>query len=62
MVFDQETIPVLPLVLYVSEDLIGCTAEISFEIAVIICDALLLALAEEAETVMVTMTANFAKP
>jgi predicted nucleic acid-binding protein len=44
----------LPLTLYAPEDLIGRAVEISFETSVIIYDALFLALAEDAETVMVT--------
>lgn len=49
-----ELISELPLTLYAPEDLIGRAVEISFETGVIIYDALFLALAEDAETVMVT--------
>lgn len=44
----------LPLALYAPEDLIGRAVEISFETSVIIYDALFLALAEDAETIVVT--------
>lgn len=44
----------LPLTLYAPEDLIDRAVEISFETSVIIYDALFLALAEDAETVVVT--------
>lgn len=49
-----ELISELPLSLYAPEDLIGRAVEIAFETDVIIYDALFLALAEDAETVVVT--------
>ena len=49
-----ELISELPLSLYAPEDLIGRAVEISFETGVIIYDALFLALAEDAETVVIT--------
>ncbi|CAN5906822.1 hypothetical protein BH23ACT11_BH23ACT11_00540 [soil metagenome] len=44
----------LPLTLYAPEDLIGRAVEISFATNVIIYDALFLAFAEDADTVMIT--------
>ncbi len=49
-----ELISELPLALYAPEDLIGRAVGISFETGVIIYDAIFLALAEDAETVVVT--------
>ncbi|MCA1706551.1 MAG: type II toxin-antitoxin system VapC family toxin [Actinobacteria bacterium] len=49
-----ELISELPLALYSPEDLIGRAVDISFETGVIIYDALFLALAEDAETVVIT--------
>jgi predicted nucleic acid-binding protein len=49
-----ELISELPLALYAPEDLIGRAVEIAFETGVIIYDALFLALAEDAGTVVVT--------
>jgi predicted nucleic acid-binding protein len=49
-----ELISELPLALYAPEDLIGRAIEIGFETGVIVYDALFLALAEDAQTVVLT--------
>lgn len=49
-----ELVSELPLTLYAPEDLIDRAVEISFETTAIIYDALFLALAEDAETVVIT--------
>lgn len=49
-----ELVSELPLTLYAPEDLIDRAVEISFETSAIIYDALFLALAEDAETVVIT--------
>jgi predicted nucleic acid-binding protein len=49
-----ELISELPLALYAPEDLMPRAVDISFETGVIIYDALFLALAEDAETIVIT--------
>ncbi len=51
----------LPLSLYAPEDLISRAVQLTFEIGVIVYDSLFLALAEDAEAVMVTADGKFLK-